>query len=148
MHVVCTQPVVSQMVVCSLSLCAGVERVQAIWHSICKQLATSSLEDLGMEHSESLSWKTASGFAQQMLCYTMLALLDLCFSTEVPKLLDTETLEEAVQAITCIFDSRSRLQKWLHGAVRPKSLTGAQQWGRLTCHALADNALSCATGIG
>jgi hypothetical protein len=110
-----------------MALPAGAERVKSIWHSICKQLATSSLEDLGMEHSECMSWKTASGFAQQMLCYTMLALLDLCLSTEVPKLLVAETAKEAVQAITCIIDSRGRLQNWLHGAVRPKTLTGAQQ---------------------
>ena len=106
---------------------AGAKLVTDVWQAICHQLGTSSLEDLGLEHTDNLSWKTAEGLAQQQRCYALLGVLDLCFSHQLPKLLDAttqESLEETSETIQCIIDSRSRLHSWLQHASRPKVLNG------------------------
>ena len=107
--------------------CPGITRFASVWQSVCAQLGTASLEDLGVENNGSLSWKSPAGFAQQTTCYTLRALLDLTFSSNVFKLLDSDAAvaEAAADAIRCVLDSQHRLQKWLHGACRPKALSGA-----------------------
>ena len=110
---------------------AGVQQIDAAWDGVVQQLA--SLDDMGMEFVEKPSWKSASGFAQQARCYALLAVLDLAFSSQLQLLTDADGVEAAGMRLDHLLTAREKLLYWLHGASRPRALTGAPRLsGRVT----------------
>ena len=107
-----------------------VAQVQSVLRRCGRLCASSSrlrpLRTWEWSTRDNLSWKSAAGVAQQTRCYSLLAVIDLCFAAEAPKLLDASTTAAAVTAVQCLLDTRERLLNWLQGASRPKALTGTR----------------------
>lgn len=102
----------------------SVEQVVQVTDSVFLQLSSYSLEELGIEKPENVSWKDPDGFHFQALAYTLLGVYDLVCSHFAESLADPELTTTAAGYITHVIDCHRRLQEWLSAASRTKRLKG------------------------
>lgn len=139
----CNTELLTVKLVQSPSACAGVQCVRTVWQSVWHHLVTSSLEDLRMQNSDDMSWKVASGVAQQFHCYNLLSILDICQNTAASKLLDDECKALASKAVGFVTENNERLHNWLGNASRPKALAGALEPRSICKHLSGDAQMMC-----
>lgn len=103
---------------------AGARHIRHVVDDIFSQLSDFSLEELGLDRPESVSWKDVDGLHFQMLGYSMLGIFDLCISHYVMRLKDPQAREDALRCMQHVMGSYARLSEWLSAASRTKLLKG------------------------